>query len=92
MRSVPGCVADCRWPSAGEYGHSAWIKGEATLDATLPRKSWDAEPGLRTTSIRNTLFYETPFTQTATCTFGTDQITLTLRQNVGFVLSSIRHW
>jgi CubicO group peptidase (beta-lactamase class C family) len=72
-------------PQQREYGHSAWIKGEATLDATPSKKvmgrgAWTADDVY--TGIL--CFYETPFTQTATCTFGTDQITLTLRQNVGF--------
>lgn len=68
-----------------EYGHGAWIKGEAVLEGTpsqlvAARGAWTAED----TYVGALCFYETPFTQTMTCTFAPDQMTLTVRRNVGF--------
>ena len=68
-----------------EYGHDNWIKGEGRLEGVLSRRvvgrgAWTAD-GAYTGTL---CFYETPFTQTITCVFTADQVTLTLRQNVGF--------
>jgi CubicO group peptidase (beta-lactamase class C family) len=68
-----------------EYGFGKWIKGEASLEGTPSKRvtgrgAWTAEE----TFTGTLCFYETPFTQTATCTFTPEQVTLTLRRNVGF--------
>jgi CubicO group peptidase (beta-lactamase class C family) len=72
-------------PQKLEYGHGNWIKGEAKLEGTPSTKT--AGRGAWTTDDTYTgtlCFNETPFTQTAICTFTPDQVTLTLRRNVGF--------
>ncbi len=68
-----------------EYGNKLWIEGEATLEGTPSRRIvgrgiWTAED----TYTGTLCFYETPFTQTVTCTFTQDQVTVTVRRNVGF--------
>lgn len=68
-----------------EYGHSAWIRGEASLEGAVStrvvgRGAWTTED----TYTGTLCFYETPFTQTAVCAFAPEQVTLTLRRNVGF--------
>ncbi len=68
-----------------ECGHADWIKGEAVLEgapstAVAARGAWTADD----TYVGTLCFYETPFTRSMTCTFAPDQLTLTVRQNVGF--------
>ena len=68
-----------------EYGNKSWIEGEASLEGTPSKKvvgrgTWTAED----TFTGTLCFYETPFTQTATCAFAHDQVTVTMRRNVGF--------
>jgi len=67
------------------FGNTAWVKSEATLEGTPSTRT--AGRGAWTTDDTYTgllCFYETPFTQTATCTFTPDQVTLTFHRNVGF--------
>jgi hypothetical protein len=68
-----------------EYGNDNWIKGEGRLEGALSTRTagygaWTADDTYKGMSC----FYETPFTQTTTCVFSADQVTLTVRQNVGF--------
>ena len=68
-----------------EYGNKLWIEGEANLEGTPSKQAagrgiWTSED----TYNAILCFYETPFTQTVACTFAQDQVTVTIRQNVGF--------
>jgi CubicO group peptidase (beta-lactamase class C family) len=68
-----------------ECGYRRWIKGEGRLEGApsthlTARGAWTA-PDTFTATL---CFYATPFTQTVSCTFAGDQVTLTVRQNVAF--------
>ncbi len=68
-----------------DYGNKFWIKGEASLEGVSSKRAagcgkWSAED----TYTGTLCFTETPFLQTLTCAFTQDQVTVTLRQNVGF--------
>lgn len=66
-------------------GSSQWVKGTARLEGAISNKvaargTWTQD----NTYTATMCFYETPYIQTVACEFNGDQVTLTVRRNVGF--------
>lgn len=78
-------LRDERGEQTVECGHASWVRGMASLDNRPPAKV--AARGAWTDDATYTMklcYYETPFIETVTCQFATEQVTIRRKLNVGF--------
>ena len=87
-----GCqilLRDAKGEQRVTCGGSRWVKGTAPLEGALSSKIINKVAARGTWTQDNTYeatlcFYETPYIQTLVCAFEGEQVTLTMRRNVGF--------